>query len=191
MEPSKFFDYLRASNGPALAGLVTWFFQPGMLFNSLETWWGERRPRPTPHEGIDLCFFKDGAGQVRQVGPDLKIPATFAGEIIKLDRDFLGKSIYLGHEIFAADGRRLYTAYGHTRPVATLKVGNRVAAGEIIATIAPVPGRKTRALPHLHLTLAWMDRAMAPARLTWQNLGHDPDITLLDPLTVCPTTYSV
>ena len=184
---SKFFDYLRASNGPALAGFTEWLFQPGMLFNSRETWWGERQPRSTPHEGLDLCWFAEAAGRISRVDQHLRIPATFAGEIIKIDRDFLGKSIYLGHEICAADGRQLYTAYGHTRPVASLQVGNRVAAGEIIATIAAASGRKTRVLPHLHLTLAWMPVPIAPDRLDWQNLGRYPDITLIDPLSVCPT----
>jgi murein DD-endopeptidase MepM/ murein hydrolase activator NlpD len=184
MEQSKFFDYLLASNGPALAGFKSWLFQPGMLFNSLETWWGERQPRSTPHEGLDLCWFADGAGQRRRVAQDLRIPATFAGKIVKLDRDFLGISIYLSHEILAADGRQLYTAYGHTQPLASLQVGQRVAEGEIIATIAASSGKKARVLPHLHLTLAWMPRALATVRLAWQNLGHDPAITLIDPLAI-------
>lgn len=179
---SKFFDYLLACNETALSGFKSWLFQPGMAFNSGETWWGEKRPRPTPHEGIDLCCFKDGVGQFRQVGPDLQIPATFAGQILKLGRDFLGKSIYLGHEIQAADGRQLCTAYGHTRPLVSLRVGQPVAAGEIIAALAA--GKKTRVPSHLHLTLAWIPVAIDPDRLDWQNLGRDPAITLIDPLSI-------
>ena len=186
MEQSKFFDYLRAANKPALAGLTAWFFQPGMEFNSLETWWGERQPRSAPHEGLDLCWYEEATGRVNRVDQHLRIPATFAGEIIKIYPDFLGTSIFLGHEIFAPDSRQLYTAYGHTRPLASLHVGNKVAAGEIIATLASPSGSNSRVLPHLHLTLAWMPRLIAPERLVWQNLGLDPDITLLDPLTICP-----
>jgi murein DD-endopeptidase MepM/ murein hydrolase activator NlpD len=184
MEKSKFFDYLLAGNGLASPAFQSWLFQPGMEFASLETWWGKKQPRSCPHEGIDLCCFEDAAGQLRQVGQDLKIPATFAGKIIRLARDFLGKSIYLSHEILTADGRQLCTAYGHTRPLASLQVGQQVAAGEIIAALAAANGKKTRVPPHLHLTLAWIPLAIDPNRLDWQNLCRDPAITLIDPLSV-------
>jgi murein DD-endopeptidase MepM/ murein hydrolase activator NlpD len=184
MEKSKFFDYLLASNRPALTGFKSWLFQPGMTFNSGETWWGEKQPRSSPHEGIDLCRFEDETGKIRQVGQDLFIPATFAGKIIRLARDFLGKSIFLGHEILAADGRQLCTAYGHTRPLTSLYAGQSVAAGEIIAALAAAKGQKARVPPHLHLTLAWIPVTIDPDRLNWRNLGCDPVITLIDPLTV-------
>jgi len=186
MKQSKFFDHLRSANKPALAGLTAWIFQPGMRFNSLETWWGERHPRSAPHEGLDLCWYEEADGRINRVDQHLRIPATFAGEIIKIDPDLLGTSIFLGHEIFAPDGRQLYTAYGHTRPLASLHVGNIVAGGEIIATLAAPSGSNNKVLPHLHLTLAWMPRLIAPERLVWQNVGRDPDISLLDPLAICP-----
>lgn len=184
MERSKFFDYLLSSNGPALGGFRSWSFQPGMAFNSRETWWGAKKPRSSPHEGIDLCCFENGAGQIRQVGQDLQIPATFDGRIIKLSRDFLGTSIFLSHEILAPDGRQLCTAYGHTRPLLSLKVGQPVAAGEIIAALAAAKGRKGTVPPHLHLTLAWIPPDIDPDRLDWRNFGRDPAITLIDPLIV-------
>ncbi|MCX5893891.1 MAG: peptidoglycan DD-metalloendopeptidase family protein [Deltaproteobacteria bacterium] len=184
MEKSRFFDYLRGCNGVALAGFKSWLFQPGMAFKAAETWWGEKQPRSSPHEGIDLCCFEATGGLIHRVDQQLQVPAAFAGEILKIDRDFLGKSIFLAHEIRAADGRRLCTAYGHTRPLAALKVGARVAAGEIIAAIAAAPGKKTGVPPHLHLTLAWIPASIAPERLAWQNLGRDPAITLIDPLAV-------
>lgn len=181
---SRFFDYLLAGNQPQMAGFKRWLFQPGMAFDSRETWWGDRKPRAAPHEGLDLCYFEDASGQVKQVDGHTRIPATFAGEVIKIDDDFLGKSIYLGHAILAPDGRRLYTAYGHTRPCAPLKVGQAVAAGEIIALIAAASGSRKATPPHLHLTLAWMPAVLDPERLSWPNLGQDPEITLLDPLMV-------
>ena len=138
---SSFFDYLLASNRPHMAGFKRWLFQPGMLFNSQETWWGEKKPRATPHEGLDLCCFEDLTGQIKQLDKNIKIPATFAGKIVKIDRDFLGKSIYLSHEIFAEDGRQLYTAYGHTEPLAAMQAGKVVEAGEIIAAVSAGPGK--------------------------------------------------
>ena len=122
---SSFFEYLLADNRPQMAGFARWILHPGMAFNSLETWWGEKKPRPSPHEGMDLCCFEDSSGQVRQVGQDLKIPATFAGEVLQLAPDFLGKSIYLGHEILAADGRRFAPPMATPGPWLPLKSANR------------------------------------------------------------------
>jgi murein DD-endopeptidase MepM/ murein hydrolase activator NlpD len=181
---SSFFDYLLASNRPYMAGFKKWLFQPGMLFNSQETWWGEKKPRATPHEGLDLCCFADATGQIKQLDKNIKIPATFAGKIVKIDCDFLGKSIYLSHEIFAADGRQLYTAYGHTEPLAAIQVGKVVEAGEIIAAVAAGPGKSPKLPSHLHLTLAWIPVSRPPDRLNWPNLGADRTITLIDPRSI-------
>jgi len=181
---SRFFDYLLANNRPYLAGFKRWLSQPGMLFNSQETWWGEKQPRATPHEGLDLYCFEDLTGQIIKLDENIQIPATFAGKIVKIGRDFLGKSIYLSHEIFAADGRQLYTAYGHTRPLAAIQVGQVVAAGEIIAVVAAGPGKSPKIPSHLHLTLAWIPVSLPADRLNWQNLGADRNITLLDPQSI-------
>ena len=183
MEKSKFFDYLLASNGPALAGFKSWLFQPGMEFNSRRTWWGEKQPRSRPHEGLDLCCFEDSRGQFRQVGPDLQIPATLAGKILKLAGDFLGESIYLAMRSWRQ------TAGGCAPPMATpgrwpnCRSANRWPRGKSSRRWPP-PGKKTRVPPHLHLTLAWIPLALDPDRLDWQNLGRDPAITLIDPLAV-------
>jgi murein DD-endopeptidase MepM/ murein hydrolase activator NlpD len=157
-----------------------------MLFNALETWWGEKKPRATPHEGLDLCCFEDLTGQIKQLDKNIKIPAAFAGKIVKIGHDFLGKSIYLSHEILAPDGRQLYTAYGHTEPLAAIQAGKVVAAGEIIASLATGPGKNPKIPSHLHLTLAWIPVSLPADQLNWQNLGADRDITLLDPQSILP-----
>ncbi len=181
---SRFFEDLLAHNQPGLAGWQRWLLEPGMRFKSPETWWGEKKPRLTPHEGLDLYAFADAAGQIRYLDENIKIPATFAGRVVKMARDFLGQSIFLSHEILAPDGRQLYTAYGHTRPLAKLKAGQTVAAGEVIATLAAPQGKKPRIPGHLHITLAWIPLSLPADRLTWPNLGSDPGITLLDPWSI-------
>jgi hypothetical protein len=90
----------------------------------------------------------------------------------------------MSHAIFTADGRQLLSAFGHTVPRESLKSGLYVAEGEIIAAISGFPGKKTTLAPHLHLTFAWVPVDVSPAQLTWKNLGHDPGITLIDPLAV-------
>ena len=92
----------------------------------------------------------------KTVDQHTQIPAAFAGHIVKIDRDFLGKSIYMSHAIFTAGGRQLLSAFGHTVPRDSLQTGHYVAAGEIIATISGFPGKKTNLVPHLHLTFAWV-----------------------------------
>jgi hypothetical protein len=181
---SPFGKYLVALNRPRLDKFQKWLFLPGMLFNSLEKWWGDHGTRPAPHEGLDLCRFEEVSGDTKILDRHTKIPAAFAGEIVKIDWDFLGQSIFIRHEIFDGRGRQLYSAYGHTRPEEALKVGSRVAAGEVIATISGFSNPKLAVLPHVHLTVAWMPGDIDLSGLNWDNIGKNPDITLIDPLAV-------
>ena len=59
----RFFDYLLSANRPRLDGFRQWLFHPGMLFQARQQWWGKEKPRSTPHEGLDLCWFEDVCGQ--------------------------------------------------------------------------------------------------------------------------------
>ncbi len=181
---SSFFTDLVALNRPHLDNFRKWLFLPGMLFNAVEKWWGDNGTRPAPHEGLDLCRFEEVGGDTKTLDRHTKIPAAFAGEIVKIDRDFLGKSIFIRHEIFDSRNRQLYSAYGHTRPQAALQVGSRVAAGVALATIADFASPKLAVLPHVHLTFAWMPKIIDINGLNWDNIGKNPDITLIDPLAV-------
>jgi murein DD-endopeptidase MepM/ murein hydrolase activator NlpD len=181
---SKFMEFMVAHNRPRMDGFKRWVFHPGMLFNSSGKWWGDQGARYTRHEGLDLYRFEDAGGITKTVDQHTKIPAAFAGDIVKIDRDFLGRSIYMSHAIFTAAGRRLISVYGHTIPRESLKSGQKVAAGEIIALISGFPGKKTALAPHLHLTFAWVPVHLALNQLDWKNLADDPGITLIDPLTV-------
>jgi murein DD-endopeptidase MepM/ murein hydrolase activator NlpD len=177
-------EYLVAHNRPRMAGFKRWVFHPGMLFQAKIEWWGDQGRRAAPHEGLDLYRFEDAAGRVHTVDQHTGIPAAFAGNVAKIHRDFLGQSIYLTHAIFSDRGQRLLSAFGHTVPRESLKIGSQVAEGEIIGTISGFPGKKTALAPHLHLTFAWVPVDLNPAQLTWKNLGSDPGITLIDPLMV-------
>ncbi|MGO9577959.1 MAG: hypothetical protein ACLP2P_00960 [Desulfobaccales bacterium] len=181
---SPFMEYMVAHNRPCMDGFKQWIFHPGMLFQAEVKWWGDQDPRPAPHEGLDLYRFSDAGGGEKTVDQLTKIPAAFAGQVVKIHRDFLGQSIYMSHAIFAPGGRRLISAFGHTVPRDSLTIGGTVAAGEIIATISGFPGKPTDLLPHLHLTFAWAPEDVSPVQLTWENLAHHPGITLIDPLPV-------
>ncbi len=171
-------------NRPQMDGLKKWVFHPGMLFNSPEKWWGDQGTRYTKHEGLDLYSYADANGAIKTVDRHTRIPAAFAGEIVKIDPDFLGKSIYISHEIFSVGGRRLISVYGHTVLRESLSAGQQVAAGEIIGRISVFSDKKTTLVPHLHITFAWVPVQLALNQLDWKNLGADPGITLIDPLSV-------
>ena len=181
---STFLRSLVANNRPDLYNFKRWIFHPGMLFNSLEKWWGNQGIRSVPHEGLDLCSFEEENSSIKTLGPHTKIPAAFAGRIVKIDQDFLGKSIYISHEIFDDRGRQLYSAYGHTDPRDALNIGSQVAEGETIAVVSQGSGKKTTIVPHLHITFAWIPVPIATHDLTWDNLGKNLSITLIDPLSV-------
>ena len=115
-------------------------------------------------EGLDLYGFEDAGGGVKTVDHQTQIPAAFAGQVVKIDRDFLGKSIYIRHAIYTASGRQLLSAVGHTVPRDGLKTGQQVAAGEIIAAVSGFPGKKSNLPPHVHLTFAWVPVDFSVAR---------------------------
>lgn len=171
-------------NRPRMDGFQGWVFHPGMLFQALGKWWGDQGPRAVPHEGLDLYSYEAASGRVKNLDQQTKIPAAFSGQVVKIDRDFLGKSIYISHGIYADDGRQLLSAVGHTVPREGLKTGQQVAPGEIIATVAGFSGKKSSLPPHLHLTFAWVPADFRLEQLTWKNLGQDPRIRLIDPLSV-------
>jgi hypothetical protein len=181
---SSFFSHLMANNRPQLDNFKQWIFQPGMLFNSLEKWWGDQGRRASPHEGLDLCVFEDINGKKKTLNRHTKIPAAFAGEIVKIEPDFLGKSIFISHGIFDDRGRQLFSAYGHTAPRASLKIGSNVAEGENIAEILALADKKLEILPHVHITFVWIPVPIADHDLNWDNLGKNPIIKLIDPLSV-------
>jgi hypothetical protein len=181
---STFFSFLVANNRPHLNNFKKWVFQPGMLFHSLEKWWGDRGARPAPHEGLDLCSFEEVNGGIKTLGQHTKIPVAFAGKIVKIDQDFLGKSIYVSHGIFDDRGRQFYSAYGHTIPPDSLQIGSQVAEGETIAIISEFPDKKLDILPHVHITFAWIPVPISDHDLNWGNLGKNLHVTLIDPLSV-------
>lgn len=187
----RFFDLLLDANQTRLAGFKRWLFHPGMLFQAPQQWWGQEKLRPYPHEGLDLCCFETAAGRRLALDHTTAIPAPFPGAVVKIAPDFLGQSIFLAHGVVSADGRRLYAAFGHTTPAAGLAAGRTVQEGDIVAAVSAPVNRKTAVSPHLHVTLALIPDAFGLDQLSWNNLGHNPDVVLVDPLAVFPTTWTL
>ena len=191
LEKTGFSDCLVKCNRLDQLGFEQWAFHPGMLFHSGDRWWDKESKRDRPHEGLDLCFYGDKQGQYHSLDDKTRIPVMYDGEIIKIDDDLLGQSIYVGHSIYDSAGNRLHTIYGHTRPYDSVHQGKTLNEGEIIATIAAAEKRTARIPPHLHLSIAWIPRSFPYERLNWDAIGTPGIITLLDPLKVIGCRYTI
>jgi len=171
---------------PALASdFRQWLWQPGMCFLDDQLWWGEQKKRIAPHEGVDLACYADQQGQEHwfasgHMVPGLFVPAMFSGRVVQLHQDFLHWSVHIRHDQFCRNGAVLHTVYGHVQPKEEVRIGQEVGGGESVAVLAAYP-RSTVPL-HLHFTVAWIPESIAPHQLSWQMLGGNRQIILLDPL---------
>jgi hypothetical protein len=115
----------------------------------------------------------------------------FDGEIVRIEEDFLGKSLYVGHRIGDGQGSQLFTIYGHTEPADEVRTGGRVRQGEVIATLSSAENRPAGVFAHLHLSVAWISETQPSEELNWERL-HDPEVAiLLDPLHVMDCPYRI
>ena len=113
-------------------GFKEWIFSPGMLFNASDKWWGDQGKRDKPHEGLDLCLYKDRRGRMRRLDEKTKIPVIYDGIVVGIVNDFLGKSVIIEHGLTDSDNNRFCTIYGHLNPHKGLHVGRIVKEGDII-----------------------------------------------------------
>ncbi len=182
--------FIKQNNDLNAHGLKEWIFYPGMLFHDTEAWWSDDGIRPTPHEGIDFCFYRDGTGQVRQIYSGTKIPVTYTGDIVHIHDDFIGKSIYVKHGINNKRGNVLHTIYGHTIPQNHCVTGKRVHEGDIIAKVAAV-SKNSKVLPHIHITMAWIPESLPCKKLNWDTIWTSKSVTLCNPLEHIDIKYTL
>ena len=181
-DPSGFGERLARRNGLIEAGFAAWEFLPGMRFAERAAWWRAGAERPGAHEGLDICWYLTSDGALRSLGAGARVPVLWAGEIVSSVEDFLGVSLFVAHERRDDRGRQLHSIYGHIRPRPGLVPGSRVGGADEVGAIAD-PCRNGRAVPpHLHLTLALIDRAGAADRLDWDALRESNRVVLLDPM---------
>ena len=172
-------------------GFREWIFQPAMLFGSLDKWWGDLGKRQRPHEGLDLCLYRTKEGNIDYLTGETKIPVIFAGQIIKVGDDFLGQSVFVGHDVYDSDGRQLYTIYGHIKPGDDIRPGKRLSEGDVIGVITGTGDSEAFAPRHLHVSVAWIPNTMHVPELGWQTINDPTRVVLLDPLSVIECPYSI
>lgn len=186
---TRFTEHMVRENGLSERGFEGWVFAPGMLFDAGDKWWGDRGKRGTPHEGLDICLYKDGQGRVLRLDAGSRVPVMYDGAVVGIIDDFLGKSVIVEHRFPEVPRVGLITIYGHTVPCRDCLVGGSVKGGDIIATIAG-PGASTRhRYPHLHVCLGWPSGRIALEGLNWHNMREG--LIMLDPLAIIDGRHSV
>lgn len=185
----RFTAMLIEANALDQSGFDCWLFCRGMLFNSADKWWGDFGRRDAPHEGLDLCLYRDRAGKTRRLGVDTRIPVMQDGLVKAVIKDYLGHAVIIEHECPGSDTGRLTAFYAHTIPRPAIAVGTVVKAGDIIATLAGTGNSKSKILPHLHLSLGLPSSSFSYEEFVW-NMFRDPSmLILLDPLGVLDRPY--
>jgi hypothetical protein len=189
---TQFNEVLIRSNALTERGFYEWAFYPGMLFISLDRWWGNGGLRDRPHEGVDFCFYRDREGRMHYL-PDtpLSIPVLYGGTVVQVVEDYIGTSLFVLHDIHDPHGNQLYTIYGHTDPAEGVRSGVAVEEGMIIAAIADAGKNKAKMPSHLHLSIAWISPDYPHEQLDWKILTDQSTALLVDPLPVIDSTCTV
>lgn len=184
LKKSRFTEFFIRENALDESGFQEWTFYPGMLFNAMDKWWGNRGKRDKPHEGLDLCFYKDRKDRIFCFDEKMKIPALYDGIVVKMVDDFMGKSVFVEHRLPDSNHRRFFMIYGHTNPLPHLHDGRIVKEGEIIAALARPGKPQINIPPHLHLSLAWIFNKISYENLNWKTMGNLKELKWVDPLQV-------
>ena len=191
MKKTGFSDDLIRENRLKERGFAEWVFHPGMLFDAGEKWWGDRGNRKKPHEGLDLSLFRDKFGHIYELDSTTKIPVIYNGEVVEIEDDFLGQSVFVRHNISDADQNWLHTIYGHTTPLDNVRIGRILVAGEVFANMADTSGNKTQAPSHLHISVVWIPESIAQEGITWKKISDNCAVMLLDPLKIIDCKYVI
>ena len=191
MTESNFATSIVKQNNLVLPGFQRWAFYPGMLFDAEYAWWGDGKKRARPHEGLDMCLYEDRQGTQHALSSSVRIPAIYEGLVVKVDDDFLGKSIYVKHGLFDSSGNVLFTAYGHTAPARGIRPGLEVAEGQVMATVAGDAGKKGAPPPHLHISAVWVPESLGWDDLDWATISAREAVRPVDPLGLLGLRYVV
>jgi murein DD-endopeptidase MepM/ murein hydrolase activator NlpD len=173
-----FTEILIHANAMDPADFQSWVFYEEMLFNAPGKWWGDYGLRDFPHEGIDLCLYTDGAGEICRLNANTRIPAMHDGVVKALFKDYLGQAIIIEHLDGSGAPGRYLSAYAHIIPQPGIEPGAMVKRGDIIAAIADTQRSKANILPHLHYSLGRPSPRMVYDPFEW-NLMCNPDLIML------------
>jgi len=189
LSKTRFTEYLIQENALDEHGFKEWIFYSGMLFNATNKWWGDQGKRDKPHEGLDLCLYRDRRGRMHRLDEKTKIPVIYDGIVVGIVNDFLGKSLIIEHGLTDSDNNKFCTIYGHINPHKGLHVGRIVREGDIIATLADLRNSKVKTLSHLHISIGWASKFISYDKFDWETIGALNTIIFTDPLYVIGRYY--
>jgi peptidase M23-like protein len=182
LRATRYTECLIQANGWRDGAFKEWVLYPGMLFRAPTQWWGDRAKRKTPHEGLDLCFYRDKEDRMLSLDGDTQIPAMVDGVVVGMIGDFLGTSVIVRHCIPGNDAAAFYTMYGHTDPGSEMRTGRMVRRGETIARVAHMRSARSQVRAHLHISIGLASRLLSDEELDWAAIGDPDTMTLVDPL---------
>ena len=191
LKKSRFTEMLIEENALDQSGFERWIFCHGMQFNSPHKWWGDHGLRDYPHEGIDLCMYKDRSSRIRHINEKTRIPVMQDGIVKAIFKDYLGKAVIIEHENSGSNHGRIISFYAHTNPRPEIEDGVIVKEGDIIATLADTNNSKSNIIPHLHFSLGLPSKVFSYDGFVWNTIRQPEMMTLLDPLVVIDWPYQV
>lgn len=172
-------------------GFNEWIFHHAMLFGSHCKWWGDMGKRERPHEGLDLCLYRNEEGDIHYLGEQTKVPVIFPGQVVKVVGDFLGESVFVSHGDYESNESRLHTIYGHIKPQDHIRPGERLSEGDVIGVINNARIGDAVIPQHLHISVAWVPNTVHAQEFGWQMAGDPTKVMPLDPLRVIKCPYSI
>lgn len=160
---------------------VTWLFYPGMLQESCDKWWDDFGRRPAAHEGIDICFFRQGR-KITPLAKNAQIPAMDKGVILNRCEDFLGESLVIAHGGEDLLFPEVVFVYSHLKIEMNMNPGCRVEKGQIIARVFDTSQKQSKLLPHLHLSCIELMEKIPLDDLNWNLFSDRKKINLINPV---------
>ncbi len=158
-----------------------WCFYPGMLQDSFDKWWDDFGQRPKAHEGIDICYFRQGK-KIGHLAASLVVPAMDDGIVLNRCDDFLGQSLVISQNGLNRFSQERVFVYSHLTIEKELIPGCRVEKGQIIARVFDTGKKKSKLLPHLHLSCVELMEQTPLKDLNWHLFSNRDKILLMNPV---------
>jgi hypothetical protein len=162
------------------------------MFGSDEKWWGKGGTRPDYHEGLDICYYRTGNGELGKLDEAAVVPVMDDGVVHEVsDDDFLGKSIFVRHNIKDSNDHFLHSVYAHSMPLEGVEKGKVLRRGEPVARLADIRDRKLSIPGHLHVSIVFFPDDYPRDMLKWSILAVTYQARLVDPMVYLQCNYMV
>lgn len=188
--PSQFFTDLVEKNG--ITDFDSWYFYSGMMFGSDDKWWGKGGTRPEPHEGLDICYYKNTTGDLKSLNEKTMIPVMYDGVVFDVsDDDYLGRSIFVRHDVRDKNDFFLHSVYAHANPEGGLTQGTVLRQGDLLARVADIRERNLSIPGHIHVSMVFLPEDYPKDMLKWSILAVTYQARLVDPFGYLECNYTV